>query len=297
MENIISIEEFEPKNIVLNNPTTNAHGGTVIPIHYQCPRRGKIPFILKTPKCEVPYGVSQFPSAEKVEKGKEDAVGYSLNISFSGFDNNFEKNPKVGMFFTKLQEMEKFVHQQLVKNSKKFLKDNIKSVEVVEKMCYPIIKRSKKDGEITDKYPPTFTVKMRRYGKEGTEPQFVTKILSPDGTESKLTVDNRNEKFPRYSEAKSVLHCPSLQVVAKVSMPFNVIQAMVYPGKNQIVGNAFANDSDDESGPPVKVVPTKVVPAKVVAKVVAPVVSKEDDDEEEEDEEEEEEEEEEEDDE
>lgn len=262
MENIITIEEFDPTNIILNNPTKNTHGGTVIPVHYQCPRRGKIPFILKPPKCELPYGVSQFPTADKVVKGEENKVNYSLNISFAGFDNQFAKNPKVGMFYQKWKKMESHIHKQLVKNSKKYLKDNIKSMDVMEKMCWPIVKHSKdKDGEITNKYPPTFSIKLPRYGKDGAEPRFSTNLINDQGGESKLTVGPTNkelnefnvyESFPRYSEIRTLIQCTSLQKVAKLSMSFKAIQVKVFPGKNQISGNAFADDSDDETEPAAK---------------------------------------------
>jgi hypothetical protein len=258
MENIITIEEFDPTNIVLNNPTKNTHGGTVIPVHYQCPRRGKIPFIIKPPKCELPYGVSQFPTADKVVKGEENKVNYSLNISFNGFDNNFEKNPEIGMFFNKWKKMETHIHKQLLKNCQKFLGSKVKSMDVMESMCWPIVKHSKdKEGEVTNKYPPTFSIKLPRYSKnkDGSEPEFSTKFIHK-GTESKLTVGSTNKEsndhnvydaFPRYSEARTLIQCTSLQSVAKLSMSFKAIQVQSYPGKNQISGNAFADDSDDES--------------------------------------------------
>lgn len=248
MENIISIEEFDPKNIVLNNPTKNTHGGTVIPVHYQCPRRGKIPFIIKLPRCDLPYGVSQFPTADKVEKGKESSVNYSLNISFTGFDDKFKNNPQIGMFFDKWKKMEKHIHKQLVAGSQKYLKDDVDSVKVMEKMCWPIVKHSKdKDtGKITNKYPPTFSIKLPRYGKEGVEPKFNTKVFDHNNKEVTLTTDNVYETFPRYSEIKGLIQCSSLQRVAKLSMSFRAVQVKTYPGKNQIAGNAFAGDSDDE---------------------------------------------------
>lgn len=262
MENIITIQEFDPKNIVLNNPTQNTHGGTVIPVHYQCPRRGKIPFILKPPKCELPYGVSQFPTADKVLKGEENKVNYSLNLSFNGFDNDFEKNPEIGMFFKKWKKMETHIHKELVKNSKKFLKDNIKSVDVMEKMCWPIVKHSKdKDGEVTNKYPPTFSIKLPRYGKDGAEPLFSTKLITKQGNEARLVVGPTNkeeneinvyEAMPRYSEVRTLIQCTALQKVAKLSMSFKTIQVKVTPGKNQISGNAFADDSDDDDEPATK---------------------------------------------
>jgi len=252
MENIITIEEFDPKNIVLNLPTQNTHGGSVIPIHYQCPRRGKIPFILKPPKCELPYGTSQFPTADKVIKGKEKEVNYSLNLSFSGFDDKFSKNSKVGMFYDKLKKMEKHIHKELVANSQKYLKDDIKSVSVIEKMCWPIVKHSKdKDtGKVTNKYPPTFSVKLPRYGKDGAEPRFSTKVTNSNGENVTLTTSNVHETFPRNSEVRCLIQCSSIQKVAKLSMSFKALQIKTYPGKNQISGNVFENDSDDET--PVK---------------------------------------------
>ena len=260
MENIITIEEFEPKNIVLNNPSKNTHGGIIIPVHYQCPRRGKIPFIIKPPKSELPYGVSQFPTAEKVVKGQEDKVNYSLNISFNGFDNNFENNPKNGMFYKKWKEMESHIHKQLLKNSQAFLKQKVKSLDVMESMWWPIVKHSKNaEGEITNKYPPTFSIKLPRYGKEGTPLVFGPKLIDASGKTCKLTVDKTNtdaneynvyEAFPRYSEVKTLIQCTAIQNVAKLSMSFKCIQVQVFPGKNQISGNAFAEDSDDESDKP-----------------------------------------------
>lgn len=246
MENIITIEEFEPKNLVFNDPKTNSYGGT-IPVHYQCPRRGKIPFILKLPRCPLPFGASQFPQKEKVVKGEENKVNYSLNVSFAGYKDGFKNNPKIGLLFKKWEKMEKVVHKEIVRQSQRLLDDDIDSVKVLEKMFYPIIKHSydKKTKE-KDLYDPTFSIKLRRYGKDGEEPKFNAKVINHKNEPVSFDVNNIFDVFTRYSEFRPLIQCTSINKGAKLAMSFSAVQVKTYPGKNQISGNAFADDSDDD---------------------------------------------------
>lgn len=252
MDNIISLEEFEPTNVVLKD-LKPAKFGSKIPVVYKCPKRGEIPLLLKLPKCDTPYGYSQFPSAEKVQKGKENDVNYSLQVSFTGHDSKFKDNEKVGMLFNKLVKTQEHVQSLMIKDCQKYMKKPKVSKDTMSELFTPIIKYSKDKatGVITNKYAPTFSFKLPRYSKNKDDPNEVPKfsgfkIFNVKDEEVSLTSENLKDIFPRYSEIKGLILCTGVANVKTWSMPFSAVQVKVYPGKNQITENAFADDSDHE---------------------------------------------------
>jgi len=256
MENIITLNEFKPKNIVLKDPKKNKRGGITIPVRYICERRGEIPFLLKTPKLDLPYGSSQWPNKVDAE-GKEDEVNYSLNPAFNGHDNGFPGRPKVKMFYEKLTQMEKFIHESLFKNSKKLLGKKYGSVEVVKEKCYSLIKFGKTNGELDMSKAPTFKVKVERDKTDDNKQLDTFKSVSVyDSRNQKidLTVSNIHDTFQWSSATRGLISLYSLPVVSgNISIPIRAKQLLAYPGISNITENVFADDSDCE---------TETVPAK-----------------------------------
>jgi hypothetical protein len=264
MENIITLKEFTPENIVLQDPKTTKHG-TKIPLKYNCPRRGLIPLVVMLPRAECPYGFSQYPQDDDVEGDKWDSVKFSLNLSCTGYkdDDQFANNPKIGMLFKKWKKMQKIVRKRIQKKAQHYIKRTVKNMDLMNELSYDIVKHSKdkETGEITDKYDPTINVKLPRYSvsKESKELYFPSEIYNhkKDKIELPNHVPTREghstlvgilkNTFPRGCDVKPLAQCPSVWWVSKkLSMPWHVIQVKTYPGKNQIKGYAFGDDSDAE---------------------------------------------------
>jgi len=56
------------------------------------------------------YGSSQYPPVKEVKKNEENKVNYSLQISFTGYDNKFKSNEKNGMLYDKLTVLQDHVN-------------------------------------------------------------------------------------------------------------------------------------------------------------------------------------------
>jgi len=252
-DKLITVEEFQPKNIIYKDPKKNSHGGVTIPYLYNCPRRGEIPFLLKTPKCSLPFGASQYPSKENVIAGKEHEVRYSMELSFTGYSGGDISDPKMKMFFDKMTAFQKERNAFLFKNSKKFLKKTYKSIDVLEELCNPIIKysRDKQTGEISDKYAPRISTKLGRDRKDDKNLDTFSGVRVYRSTDKSKRVEfdisGLQGLFPSRSSVKGLISGTSVSVVSgKVSTPLYAKQLMVFPSEHEIVVNVFADDSDNE---------------------------------------------------
>jgi hypothetical protein len=257
MENIIKLSEFDPKKIILKDPKANKAGGIAIPVKYMCPRRGEIPFLLKTPKVDLPFGASQWPTKEN-SKGVEDTVKYSLAPVFTGHHNDWEGKPKVKMLHDKLAALETHIHKTLFKNSMKYLKKKYSSISSVEDKCNPIIRPGKTKGELDPSKPPGFKINLDRDKKEDkTQLNTFGSMTIFDKSNQKVVLDvnNVNDTFQWSSATRGLIGLFTLFVVnGNISMPIRAKQLLAYPGVSNITKNVFEDDSDaeDDDSEPVK---------------------------------------------
>lgn len=283
-DKIISFTEFDPSRVVYKTPKDNGFGGTTIPVAYDCPRRGEIPLLLKTPKIRSPFGASQYPMAR--DNPAENIVKFSADMSFEGASHypadheNATKsrfsNPEIGVMYEKFVDLEKTQKLYLSKNGKKLLNKKY-SLEVLEELCNPVVKYSKDkvSKDLDGKYAPKITVKLRRDKKEkgsdvllntfNSVKVYTTKdkknavniVAFKSKTKGDDVVDTTvpiSTVIPFSSDVRGLIYCYGLTVVSgKISMPWFAKQLMVYPGQDEIKENVFADDSDDDddSGPSV----------------------------------------------
>jgi hypothetical protein len=106
-------------------------------------------FVMQTPSCSLPYGMSAFDKAGPVK--------YSVELSLRGYNDAGKMKP----FFDAIQSLDDFMVEQGVKNSRAWFKADL-SRDVVKAFYTPMIRFSKdKDGN-PKPYPPTIKLSLRQ---------------------------------------------------------------------------------------------------------------------------------------
>jgi len=129
--------------------------------------------MIQTPVLNLPYGVNDSTTfnakMKKDGKSKKEDVDepkkYDITVSFKGM----QENPKIKAFHDKLKEMEDKVIDDAFNNRQLWFKNNYNNNrDVVMAMFTPIVKmdKDKETGEVANKYPPTFKVKIPYDAKE-----------------------------------------------------------------------------------------------------------------------------------
>jgi hypothetical protein len=129
--------------------------------------------MVQTPVLNLPYGVNdsttfnaKFKKDIKTKKDDVDeAKKYDITVSFKGM----QENPKIKAFHDKLREIEEKIVDDAFTNRQLWFKNNYNNNrDVVLSMFTPMVKmdKDKETGEVVNKYPPTFKVKIPYDAKE-----------------------------------------------------------------------------------------------------------------------------------
>jgi len=112
--------------------------------------------LLQTPVMSLPYGVND---NSKFKDDNGDEKKYDLTLSFRGM----EENPKLKVFHDKMKALEDKIVEDAFANRQPWFKNNFNNnKDVILTKFTPMVKldKDKETGEITNKYPPTFKVKL-----------------------------------------------------------------------------------------------------------------------------------------
>jgi hypothetical protein len=227
MESIILPTNLDVSSVTYSAPRNLDFGGRSI---YMSLNRS--PIVLQTPEMIAPYGVSNW---------NDDGKGpdkYSLDLSFKGK----EGRPNLNTFFEKMVELDKKLIQDGVDNSMTWLKKKYNSVDVVEALYTPMVKyaKDKTTGEITDKYPPVFKLKI----------PFVNSAFQCEVYDNKRkTVDLKqliDTGAFKGAKVTAIIQCLGIWVAGgKYGCSWKVLQMRVSPPQT-IKGYAFKELEDDK---------------------------------------------------
>jgi len=227
MESIILPTNLDVSSVTYSAPRNLDFGGRSI---YMSLNRS--PIVLQTPEMIAPYGVSNW---------NDDGKGpdkYSLDLSFKGK----EGRPNLSTFFEKMVELDKKLIQDGVDNSMTWLKKKYNSVDVVEALYTPMVKyaKDKTTGEITDKYPPVFKLKI----------PFVNSAFQCEVYDNKRkTVDLKqliDSGAFKGAKVTAIIQCLGIWVAGgKYGCSWKVLQMRVSPPQT-IKGYAFKELEDDK---------------------------------------------------
>ncbi len=227
MESIILPSNFDVSSVTYSAPRTLDNGGRAI---YMGLNRS--PIVLQTPEMIAPYGVSNW---------NDDGKGpdkYSLDLSFKGKDDR----PNLNTFFEKMVALDKKLVQDGVDNSMTWLKKKYNSVDVVEALYTPMVKyaKDKTTGEITDKYPPVFKLKI----------PFVNNAFQCEVYDNKRKPVDLKQLIDtgafKGAKVTAIIQCLGIWVAGgKYGCSWKILQMRVSPPQT-IKGYAFKEIEDDK---------------------------------------------------
>ena len=222
---IVKAKELNVKNISYSEPKSLQNGGKAVYVNYD----GK-PLILQTPKMRCPFGMSVYEDGEYPK--------YSLPLSFSGMDGNESLNK----FHEVLENFDKKLLKDGVKNSMLWFKKKKQSLEVCKALYSPQIKQSlDENGEPNGKYPDTIKVKL---------PWRDDKFLCDAYDSNRELIEGDLKKvLVKGSQVQALIQCVGLWFAGgKYGCSWKVVQMKITPAAG-VSGYSFLSDSDeDEDG-------------------------------------------------
>ena len=220
MDSIVLPSDFDVSNISYSEPRVLDNGGKVIYVSYN-----KKKLIVQTPEMVAPFGLSKWNNEGK---GNDK---YSLDLSFKGK----ESREILSKFFDGFRALDKKLVEDGLKNCQTWLKKAYKSEDVVEALYTPIIKFAKdKNGEINDKYPPTFKMTVPHSGT-----QFMCDVY--DSNRDAVDLGAIETKSSRVS---AIVQCVGIWIAGtKFGCSWKVLQMKVSP-PSTIKGYAFKELND-----------------------------------------------------
>ena len=142
---IVLPAKFDATLCSVSQPKMLESGGKMAYLNYN----GEKSLTLQTPSLPSPFGLNIFDKAGPPK--------YSLDLALRGY----QENPKVKSFFKALSDLDNWMLDQAVKNSKLWFKSDM-SKEVLKHMYTPCVKFGKdKDGNQTP-YPPNVKLNFKK---------------------------------------------------------------------------------------------------------------------------------------
>ena len=219
---IQSIRDFDVSKVKYGEPKVLESTMKAIPISVN-----DNPIFLQIPQCVAPYGMNCY--------NNDSGDSYDINVSFKDMDSR----ETLKIFYNKISEFDKRNVDQAIKNSQTYLKKpSNTSRDVVEALYTTMIKypKDKDTGEITDKYPPTFKLKIPT--KQG---QFNCDFYD----ENKEKITNILDVNTKGAKVVAIIQCTGLWVInGKFGCTWKVVQMQVFSTK-ELVGFAIKQEADD----------------------------------------------------
>ena len=232
----------KPSNVDVSKFTfgdiqVNQYGGKSCKIKYD----GK-DFLFQTPRMRIPYGLGIYE--EKDGDGNTIKSKYSLDFSFTGYDDDKEdgtpSRPKVKALYDMMKSLEERLVGETVDNSYDWLGADDLNEAAAKCLTRDIVKyhRDKQTKKRTNKYPPTFKAKVGFYDGHFTVNAF---------NESKEPITDLAENCPKRTEAVAIVKLERLTFAGgKCGYSFRVYQIKLYLPAT-MPSYAFIEDDDDET--------------------------------------------------
>ncbi len=149
---VIAVKDFDINKVTFGEvKKISEKGGKYVPMYYD-----KSPFVIQTPQCYAPFGMNCF------RDDKDGTESYSLELSFK----ERESRQSLNRYYEILEEIDAKVLEAALDNSQLWLRKS-KSKEVVEALFTRTIRipTDRETGEVIDKWPPTFRLKLNKDNK------------------------------------------------------------------------------------------------------------------------------------
>ena len=179
-------------NISISDMRVNDNGGKSVYLNYE---NGI--FKMQTPVMQMPYNMGVY------DKG--DYPKYSIDVAFRDLDSDY----RIRGFHENMNQLEKFILETALKNSKKWFAKTHKSLDVLSALFTPLVKKSidRETGEPDGRYADTMKFKLPvRDGRPGFDiTDFEDKPLKDAELASMLTKE---------SKVQAILRCGGIWIIA-----------------------------------------------------------------------------------
>ena len=184
----------------------------------------KAPIVIQTPLMKSPYGISGF-------EGDNGTVKYSLDLSFGS------TSARVSELREFLDAIDEKILDTSVWKSMEWFKKKSQSRDVSDALFTRSVKLATENGEITDKYPPTFKMKVANY-----DGKFKPLVFNSQREQLEPDLVNLVQKGQKLT---AIVKLNGIWLAGgKFGLVWDLQQVKLNPRDN-IVEYAF-NDDDDE---------------------------------------------------
>jgi hypothetical protein len=185
------------------------------------------PIILQTPLMVCPYGLGRYDGGEKPK--------FSLDLSFRGM----QESPQIAALHEFLTALDDKIIMDSTTQSLAWFKKKTQTRDVSLALFSPSIKTATENGEATDKYPPTFKVKVSHY-----DDQF--KVLCYDDSRAAIEAD-LPKLIGKGQTIRAIVKLGGVWFAGgKFGMTWEIIQMKLTP-RSELTACAFVDEDDDES--------------------------------------------------
>lgn len=228
---IVQPASFATSKVSISQPKVLESGGKMAYLNYGDARS----LVLQTPSLPSPFGLNVFDKAGPPK--------YSLDLAMRGY----QENPKVKSFFKALSDLDEYMIDQGVKNSKQWFKADMKR-EVVAAFYTPCVKFGRdKEGNQTP-YPPNFKVQLKRSRDgEGFECQFYDAKSKGDPHAQPLKGVPIEEMLVKKVEVTALVQCTGIWFAGgKFGVSWKAVQMRLDSVPQGIRGYGFQEEVADD---------------------------------------------------
>lgn len=227
---VIAVKDFDINKLSFGEVKKLENNGKYIPMYYD-----KSPFVIQTPQCHAPYGMNVY---------KDDKTGtesFSLELSFK----ERESKEILQRFFEILNEIDNRVLEETMKNSQSWIRKP-PNRDVIEALFTPTIRypKDKETGEIIDKYPPTFRLKLKKDMKGNFRC-----VCYDHATKDEVSMESIMPKM-KGAKITSIANCSGVWLAGgKFGISWNASQLLVAvnAGINRFAFRDIEDDTTDEA--------------------------------------------------
>lgn len=223
---VVSPSSFDVSNVSISAPKLLPSGAKQAYLNYDGRK-----LTMQIGSLPVPYGMSVYDKAGPVK--------YSVDMSLRGYDG---ENPKAKSVFEAFSQLDDYMIQQGVDNSKAWFKQQL-SKDVVKAFYTPSLRFSK-DAEGNPKpYPPTVKVALKQ--REG---KFDTRVY--DDKKRELTELPMEDILVKGANITVLIECTGVWFAgSKYGISWKAVQIRVDSLPDRIRGFAFLEDGESVSAP------------------------------------------------
>jgi hypothetical protein len=221
---VVSPSSFDVSNVSISAPKLLPSGAKQAYLNYDGRK-----LTMQVGSLPVPYGMSVYDKAGPVK--------YSVDMSLRGYDG---ENPKAKAVFDSFSQLDDFMIQQGVKNSKAWFKQDL-SKDVVKAFYTPSLRFSKDADGNPKPYPPTVKVALKQ--RDG---KFDTRIY--DDKKRELTDLPMEDILVKGANITVLIECTGVWFAgSKYGISWKAVQIRVDSLPDRIRGFAFLDEGESAS--------------------------------------------------